>query len=129
MFSIKWSIKSFIAIPVPYYFLQAILVHFLAEEEGMSEQPKFNIDEELSAIKSNVMTRWKDIEVCFHSFLLGWKYLQITEITSNPLSTRQRIQSTHVDNFSAPLFETFNHLCKFLVFEGLFACIKFFCQK
>ena len=60
-----------IASPELYYLLQPILVHVLAEEEGMSEQPKFNIDEELSAIKSNVMTRWKDIEVCFDYFLPG----------------------------------------------------------
>ena len=94
----------------------------------MSEQPKFNIDEELSAIKSNVMTRWKDIEVCFHYFLLGWKYSQITNITGNPLSTRQGIQSMFVDNFSTPLFENY-HQCKFLIFEELFAGINFFNQK
>ena len=29
----------------------------------MSEQPKYNIDEELSAIKSSIMTKWREIEV------------------------------------------------------------------
>ena len=29
----------------------------------MTEQPKYNIEEELSAIKSNVMTKWREIEV------------------------------------------------------------------
>uniref|UniRef100_A0A7M5WVU4 FERM domain-containing protein n=3 Tax=Clytia hemisphaerica TaxID=252671 RepID=A0A7M5WVU4_9CNID len=28
----------------------------------MTEQPKYNIEEELSAIKSNVMTKWREIE-------------------------------------------------------------------
>ena len=32
-------------------------------EEEMSEQPKYNIDEELSAIKSSIMTKWREIEV------------------------------------------------------------------
>jgi len=31
-------------------------------EEDMTEQPKYNIEEELSAIKSNVMTKWREIE-------------------------------------------------------------------
>jgi len=31
-------------------------------DEEMSEQPKFNIEEELSAITSNVMTKWKEVQ-------------------------------------------------------------------
>lgn len=29
----------------------------------MSEQPKYDVEEELSAIKSNVMTKWKELHV------------------------------------------------------------------
>ncbi|XP_057292691.1 unconventional myosin-X-like isoform X2 [Hydractinia symbiolongicarpus] len=34
---------------------------FKAEEE-MSEQPKYDVEEELSAIKSNVMSKWKELQ-------------------------------------------------------------------
>jgi len=40
-------------------------VCLLAEEEAMTEEPKYNIEEELSAIKSNIMTKWREIEVIF----------------------------------------------------------------
>ena len=44
-----------------------LIIFFLffrnSAEEEMSEQPKYNIDEELSAIKSSIMTKWREIEV------------------------------------------------------------------
>lgn len=54
-------VQDFFPVAVMHYYLT--LTYIAEEEEIMKEEPRYNIEEEVSAIKSTILTKWKELEV------------------------------------------------------------------